>query len=261
MSSPARAERSVALVTGASRGIGAGIALELAAAGFNLALHYNSNDAALEEVTQRLTADGKCRFTVHRAQIGDAIECQALVDAVVKAWARIDVLVNNAGVCITHDLQSPSLDFESFHQAVRQTIDVNFMGPANLSFLCSRVFELQPGGGRIINITSRAAKRGELTAPAYAASKAALNAFGQSMAQHLASKKVLVFTVAPGWVATDMAREVLQGPSSAAILAQHPLGRVAQVEEVSRLVAWLAADAPAAMTASVIDINGGSYLH
>ncbi len=115
------------------------------------------------------------------------------------------------------------------------------------------------GGGRIINITSRAAQRGELSHPAYAASKVALNAFGQSMAQHLASNNVLVFRVAPGLVETDKAREVLDGPNSAAILAQHPLGRVAKVQEDSKLVAWLDTDAPVAMTASVI-YNGASYL-
>jgi NAD(P)-dependent dehydrogenase (short-subunit alcohol dehydrogenase family) len=227
----------------------------------NLALHYNSNEAALQDVTRQLASIGGCRYSVHKAQLGSPGDCQALVAAALEKWSHVDVLVNNAGVCITHDLQSPSLDFESFQQAVRDTMDVNFLGPANLSFLCSRAFEAQPAGGRIINITSRAAKRGELTAPAYAASKAALNAFGQSMAQHLASKNVLVFTVAPGWVETDMARAVLQGPNSAAVIAQHPLGRVAQVEEVSKLVVWLATDAPVAMTASVIDINGASYLH
>ena len=261
MSAPSCSERPVALVTGASRGIGAGIALQLAAAGFNLALHYNSNDAALQDVTRQLASIQDCRFSVHKAQIGSSSACEELVAAVLAAWGRVDVLVNNAGVCLTHDLQSPSLDFATFQEAVRDTMDVNFLGPANLSFLCSRAFEAQPAGGRIVNITSRAAKRGELTAPAYAASKAALNAFGQSMAQHLASKNVLVFTVAPGWVETDMAREVLEGPNSAAILAQHPLGRVARVEEVSKLVAWLATDAPPAMTATVIDINGASYLH
>jgi 3-oxoacyl-[acyl-carrier protein] reductase len=261
MSCSSAKNRPVALITGSSRGIGAGIALELAAAGFNLALHYNSNEAAVHAVTRQLALVEACRFSVHKAQVGSPGECEALVAAVLQAWSRIDVLVNNAGVCITHDLQSSALDFAAFQHAVQETMDVNFLGPANLSFLCSRAFETQPGGGRIINVTSRAAKRGELTAPAYAASKAALNAFGQSMAQHLASKNVLVFTVAPGWVETDMAREVLDGPNSGAILAQHPLGRVAQVQEVSKLVAWLATDAPVAMTASVIDINGASYLH
>ena len=261
MSCPSVKARPVALITGASRGIGAGIALELAAAGFNLALHYNTNDAALQDVTQKLAPIEGCRFSVHKANTGSPSDCEALVAAVIKAWGCVDVLVNNAGVCLTHDLQSSSLDFESFQRAVRETMDINFLGPANLSFLCTKAFETQPGGGRIINITSRAAKRGELTAPAYAASKAALNAFGQSVAQHMASRSVLVFTVAPGWVETDMARAVLEGPSSAAILAQHPLGRVAQVQEVSKLVAWLATDAPVAMTSSVIDINGASYLH
>jgi len=261
MSSSSVKQRPVALVTGASRGIGAGIALELATAGFNLALHYNSNDAALQDVTRQLASIEGCQFSAHKANMGSPSDCEALVAAVLKAWNRVDVLVNNAGVCLTHDLQSPSLDFESFQQAVRETMDINFLGPANLSFLCARAFESQPGGGRIVNITSRAAKRGELTAPAYAASKAALNAFGSSMAQHLASRNVLVFTVAPGWVETDMARAVLEGPNSASILAQHPLGRVAQVQEVSKLVAWLATDAPVAMTSSVIDINGASYLH
>ena len=118
----------------------------------------------------------------------------------------MDVLVNNAGVCITHDLQSPSLDYESFQQAVRQTIDVNFMGAANLSFLCTRVFETQPAGGRIINITSRAAKRGELTAPAYAASKAALNQLVKTASIELSrrNKDSICVSLHPGTVATAL---------------------------------------------------------
>ena len=119
---------------------------------------------------------------------------------------------------------------------------------------------LRSGGGRMVNITSRAAFRGELTASAYAASKAGLNIFGQSLAKTLAADKIYVYTIAPGWVATDMARDTLAGPGAAEVLAQHPLGRVAEPDEVADTIAWLALDAPAAMTGAILDLNGASYL-
>jgi NAD(P)-dependent dehydrogenase (short-subunit alcohol dehydrogenase family) len=116
------------------------------------------------------------------------------------------------------------------------------------------------GGGRVVSISSRGAFRGEPDAPAYAASKAGLNALNQSLAVALASREVYFFVVAPGWVATDMAIDHLAGPAGDGIRAQHPLGRVAEPEEVAAAAVFCALDAPAVMTGCVIDVNGASYL-
>lgn len=116
------------------------------------------------------------------------------------------------------------------------------------------------GRGRIVNISSRGAFRGEPDAPAYAASKAGLNALSQSMAKALASEAVYLYCVAPGWVETEMATSHLEGPEGSAILAQHPLGRVNRTDEVANAAVYCALDAPPAMTGCVIDVNGASYL-
>ena len=116
------------------------------------------------------------------------------------------------------------------------------------------------GRGRIVNISSRGAFRGEPDSPAYGASKAGLNALSQSLAKALAPQGIYVYCLAPGFVSTDMAARLLDGPSGPDILAQHPLGRVSLPEEVARTAEFCALDAPAAMTGSIIDVNGASYL-
>jgi NAD(P)-dependent dehydrogenase (short-subunit alcohol dehydrogenase family) len=116
------------------------------------------------------------------------------------------------------------------------------------------------GRGRIVNISSRGAFRGEPDAPAYGASKAGLNSLSQSMAKALAPQGVYVYCLAPGFVETDMATRLLEGPTGPDILAQHPLGRVSKPDEVAAAAAFCALDAPAAMTGCIIDVNGASYL-
>jgi len=119
---------------------------------------------------------------------------------------------------------------------------------------------MKSGGGKIINITSRGAFRGEPDAPAYGASKAGLNAFSESMAQALAPHNIFMYAVAPGFVETDMAASVLSGPGGDAIRAQSPLNRVARPEEVAGVVLFLAAEGTDYLTGSIIDVNGASYL-
>ena len=116
------------------------------------------------------------------------------------------------------------------------------------------------GGGAVVNVSSRGAFRGEPDCPAYGASKAGLNAFGQSMALALAPQGISVTTVAPGFVETDMAREVLDGPDGDAVRAQSPFGRVARPEEVADAVLWLASPAARFASGTVVDVNGASYL-
>ena len=150
-------------------------------------------------------------------------------------------------------------EYAGWQQAWRATLDTNLLGPANLCHLAGNAM-LAAGGGRVVSISSRGAFRGEPEAPAYAASKAGLNALSQSLARALAAQGVYFYVVAPGWVATDMANSHLEGPEGAEILAQHPLGRVASPEEVAAAAVFCALDAPPAMTGSILDVNGASYL-
>jgi NAD(P)-dependent dehydrogenase (short-subunit alcohol dehydrogenase family) len=169
----------------------------------------------------------------------------------------IDVLVNNAAVFEAHPVLE--VDYRGWQEAWSRTIATNLIGPANLSFLAVRIM-MERGGGRVVNVSSRGAFRGEPETPAYGASKAALNAMSQSMAQALAPHEVFFYVVAPGFVATDMAAPLLSGPAGDSIRAQSPLRRVAEPEEVARTVAFLASEAPDFMTGAIVDLNGASYL-
>ena len=255
----------VCLVTGASRGIGRSIAQQLAATGATVVVNYTHNEKAAQETLSSLdTRSGSLKHSIVQADVSDANECKRLVEAVVKANGRLDVLVNNAGICKDHDVLG--VTYDEWQQAVKETMDTNFTGSANLSYLAVHQFAAQDSaegacrGGRIVNVTSISAYDGEQPAPSYASSKAALNIFGQSLARRLAQQRILVFSVAPGWVETEMAREVVNGPQAAEVLAQHPLGRIARPDEVATEVAYLALDAPEAMTGCVVDLNGASYL-
>jgi len=241
-----------ALVTGASRGIGQAIALQLAARGVRVALHYNRNRAAAEAVRSTLSGTG---HQVFAADLGAPAAPETLIQAVAGAFGRIDVLVNNAGIYEMHDPRQTS--YPDWRQRWADTLAVNLTAPAHLCFLAA---QQMARGGRIVNISSRGAFRGEPEAPAYGASKAGLNALSQSLAKALAPAGIFCYCLAPGWVETDMATPHLGGEGGAAILAQHPLGRVATAEEIARTAVFCALDAPEAMTGSILDINGASYL-
>ena len=138
-------------------------------------------------------------------------------------------------------------------------MSVNLIGPSNLTFLVGQEM-IKSGGGRIINISSRGAFRGEPDAPAYGASKAGLNAMSQSLAKALAPYNIFVFVIAPGWVDTDMASDSLSGRGGDDIRNQSPLGRVATPNEVARTALFLASEGTDFLTGCVIDVNGASYL-
>ena len=243
-----------ALVTGSSRGIGRAIAQQLAARGVRVALHYQRNRAAAEARLALLPGEGHALFA---ADLLDATAPAQLWAEVTAAFGRIDLLVNNAGI---YELHPPlTTDAAGWDLAWQRTLAANLLAPAKLCHLASQAMA-SAGGGRIVNISSRGAFRGEPEAPAYGASKAGLNALSQSLARALASHAVYVFCLAPGWVATDMAIGHLAGPRAAEILAQHPLGRVATADEIAQAAVFCALDAPAAMTGSILDLNGASYL-
>jgi 3-oxoacyl-[acyl-carrier protein] reductase len=244
----------VALVTGSSRGIGRDIARGLAEKGARIAVHYRAGLEAAQETLGLL--DGG-PHAVFGADLSDAGAARGLVEDVAREMGGIDVLVNNAGIFEAHPVSE--VDYEGWQDAWSRTIATNLIGPANLSFLAARIM-MESGGGRVVNVSSRGAFRGEPETPAYGASKAGLNAMSQSMAQALAPHGVFFYVVAPGFVETEMADEVLRGPEGEAIRSQSPLGRVATPDEVARTVVFLASEAPDFMTGAIVDVNGASYL-
>jgi 3-oxoacyl-[acyl-carrier protein] reductase len=242
------------LVTGASRGIGREIALQLAARGARVGVHYNENRAAADAVLAALPGKGHAAF---RADMSDPGAVERLWNEAVGHFGAVGVVVNNAAAHREHPPLSTG--YAAWRDAWEKIIRTNLQGPANLCYLAARAMA-ESGGGRIVNISSRGAFRGEPEAPAYGASKAGINSLSQSLAKALAPVGVLVYCIAPGWVETEMAAEILAGPRGAEIRSQHPLGRVTRAEEIARTVVFCALDAPAAMTGSVIDVNGASYL-
>ena len=228
------------LLTGASRGIGAATLDALTKAG--------------HRVVGQSTKGGD------RLIAGDFAD----PDGPRQAWAaavdqlgRIDVLINNAGIFESVDVNASD---EEWHAAWARTLAVNLQASADLCRLAVRHFR-EKGGGRIVNIASRAAFRGD--SPNhwhYAASKGAMVAMTRSIARGYAAENILAFAVAPGFTVSEMTEEYLTGRGGAQILADIPLGRVATTVEVAETIRWLATDAPASATGTVIDVNGASYV-
>ena len=242
------------LVTGASRGIGRAVATAFAEEGDRVAVHYGRSREAAEAVIASLPGEG---HVLVQGDLTDPDVVREVVDRAAAGLGRLDVLVNNAGVFLAH----PPLDtsYQDWQEAWSRTIATNLTAAANATF-CVIPHLVAAGGGAVVNVSSRGAFRGEPNCPAYGASKAGLNAFGQSMALALAPHDIRVGTVAPGFVQTEMAREVLDGPGGDAVRNQSPFGRVAHPEEVAAAVLWLASDAARFSSGTIIDVNGASYL-
>jgi 3-oxoacyl-[acyl-carrier protein] reductase len=246
------------LVTGAGRGIGAAIAQGLAAAGHRVAVHSGSDRAAAERVAAALPGSG---HAVVIGNVADPSVCAQIVAETVAGLGDLDVVVNNAGIFEAHPIDA--VDYGEWHRAWERTLAVNVVGPADLAWqLVDHVRHRPagPSGARLISVGSRGAYRGEPATPAYGASKAGLHAMTQSLAVALAPLGIVCAAVAPGFVDTDMAREVLDGPGGDAVRAQSPFGRVASADEIAAAVAWLATDAPMWISGTVVDANGASYL-
>lgn len=242
------------LITGASGGIGRAAAVQCASKGARIGVHYNGNKRAAERLLNELPGD--CHG-MYQCDITDPHAAEQLVAQANDDLGGLDVLVNNAGISQRHEIDE--IDYQTWRESWQRIMDTNLAGPANLSFCASRIM-IGRGGGRIVNVSSRGAFRGEPNMPWYGASKAGMNAMGQSLAQALGPKGVFVFTVAPGFVETEMARELLESAEGDALRSQSTLKRVARPEEVANAICYLALEAPEFMTGCIVDVNGASYL-
>ena len=239
----------VALVTGASRGLGRAIAGDLAAAGATVVVNYASSEAAAASVVEAITTAGGQAWS-HRADVSDEEQVEAMVKAVLEKEGQVDVLVNNAG--ITRDgllMRMKTADWQS-------VIDLNLSGV----FLCTRAVSrsmLKARRGRIINITSVVALMGNPGQANYSAAKAGVIGFTRSTAAELASRGITVNAVAPGFIETEMTKDL----DMEAILKAIPLARLGQPSDVAGVVRFLAADPAAAyMTGQVLQIDGGMVM-
>lgn len=239
------------LVTGAARGIGRAIAIAFADAGDRVAVHYGSRREDAEETLRLLSGEG---HVLVGADLSRPIAATELVETVLERLGGLDVLVNNAAVNLPHPIAGTP--FEEWVEVWRRTLDVNVLGAAHVSHRAARHMIDRGVRGRIVNIGSRGAFKGEPEHPAYGASKAALHSMGQSLAVALAPHGIGVASVAPGFVATERVAHRVTDQ----VRAQSPFGRVAAPEEVAAAVLFLASPEAEWASGTVLDLNGASYL-
>lgn len=257
-------------MTGSSRGVGAATARAFAARGDRVVVHYRASADAAKQLLDGLPGEGHAMVSGDLAQ---PAEVRDVAQAAIDALGRVDVLVNNAALFLDPGKggsrrgqhRITDVDYDDWVQAWQTTVATNLMGPANLTWCVARHMIAVPPAdglptGRIVNVGSRGAYRGEPDVSAYGASKAGLHAFGQSMAIALAPEGISVVTIAPGFIATDMAAGLLDRPEGDAIRAQSPFNRVASPEEVAHAIVTLADPSAEWVSGAVVDFNGASYL-
>ena len=243
------------LITGGSRGIGRACAQLFAEHGAHVIITYKTNVKEAEQTLRSLHTTGK--HSCFQLDIAQPQSVSTFFTEVMQQYDRLDVLVNNAGVFTEHKITEVS--YEQWQAAWDETIGTNLTGVSNLCYFAARQMMKQQYG-KIVNISSRGAFRGEPDHPAYGASKAGLNAMSQSLAVALAPYNITVGVIAPGFVETDMAAEYLAGEGGDKIKQQSPLNRVATPREVANLVAVFASEGLEFMTGGIVDLNGASYL-
>jgi len=241
----------VALITGASRGIGAAIAELFARAGARVAVNYCRERGAAERVVEGIRARGGEAVAIG-ADVGDRTQVEAMVHKTRQTFGAIDILVNNAGIWTYGAIA----DMEEV--VWRETMRVNL---DSIFYCCRAVVPLMiaSGGGRIINVSSTAGQRGEAFHSHYAATKGAIISFTKSLAAELAPHHILVNCVAPGWVDTDMSAEALRQEGDK-IYATIPLRRAGTAEEIAGAILFLASDLATYITGEILNVNGGSVL-
>ena len=238
----------LAVVTGASRGIGRAIALELASRGAFVVVNYNGSKDRAEEVKKEIEAAGG-KAEVYQCNVSDFEKCQAFIQDVIKTYGRLDILVNNAG--ITRDgllMKMSEADFDS-------VIETNLKGTFNTIRFASRQM-LKQRSGRIINMSSVVGIAGNAGQANYASSKAGVIGLTKAVARELASRGITVNAIAPGFIETEMT-EVLSDAVKEASVAQIPLGRFGKPEDIAKTAAFLASDDAGYITGQVIQVDGG----
>ena len=241
----------VALITGATRGIGRQIALTLSKEGFNIALNYRKENEELMELKKEIEANQVKCFQV-AGDVSIFEECEKLVKQVIEKFGKIDVLVNNAG--ITKDMLLMRMSKEDFEQV----IDVNLIGTFNMTKnVISHM--LKARAGRIINISSVVGISGNAGQTNYAASKAGIIGFTKSLAKEVASRNILVNAVAPGFIETSMT-DVLKDEVKEEITKNIPLKRIGVAQDVANVVKFLASEDSSYITGQVIHVDGGMLM-
>jgi 3-oxoacyl-[acyl-carrier protein] reductase len=243
----------VALVTGASRGIGRETAIRLAAAGARVAVNYHNSAGEADDVVAAIGADA----VAVRADVGDPAQVETMIAAVVARFGGLDILVNNAATFEMNPFDGD--DYARWQRGWEKTFALNVFGAANAAYCAMREMRRR-GGGKIINVASRAAFRGETEFADYGASKAALVNLTRSIARACAADNIVASCVAPGFIETEMARSELEAHYDE-IVAQIPLRRVGSVADVAGAIVFLASPLADYLNGVTIDINGGSWFH
>lgn len=238
----------IAVVTGASRGIGRAIATKLAKLGATVIINYNGSAEKAEEVKQKIIADGG-RAEIMQCNVADYDSCEAFFKEIIHQFKRIDIMVNNAG--ITKDGLMMRMSEEDF----TSVIDVNLKGTFHGIRFASRQM-MKQRSGRIINMSSVVGISGNAGQVNYAASKAGVIGMTKSAAKELASRNITVNAIAPGFIETDMT-SVLSEKVIEETMKQIPLGRLGSAEDIAETAAFLASDAAAYITGQVISVDGG----
>ncbi|ASN05775.1 3-oxoacyl-[acyl-carrier-protein] reductase [Virgibacillus necropolis] len=240
-----------ALVTGASRGIGKAIALELAKQGANVAVNYAGSEAKAQAVVEEIEQMGVKAFKV-QADVANEANVKDMIKEVISQFGSLDILVNNAG--ITRDNLLMRMKEEEFDQV----INTNLKGV----FMCTKAVTRQmmkQKSGKIINVSSIVGVSGNPGQANYVAAKAGVIGLTKSTAKELASRNILVNAVAPGFIATDMTDELTE-EQRAGMLAMIPLGKLGQAEDVARVVRFLASEDSSYMTGQTLNIDGGMVM-
>ena len=242
-------EGKVALVTGASRGIGRAIAEELAAQGASVVVNYLSSPESAEEVVQEIVAQGGTAVAI-QADVSDFASAQDLVKATIDTYGQIDILVNNAGT--TQDTLLMMMKEDQWDRV----IDTNLKSVFNCCKAASRPMVRRKQGGRMINISSVSGIVGQAGQANYAASKAGIIGFTKSLAKELGSRNITVNAVAPGFVLTDLTADLPEDLVQKS-LEYIPLGRWGELNEIANVVAFIASDQASYITGQVIAVDGG----